>query len=71
MFEVAVQSGMTLVAGRPKVLFEFPMLADRGQSRPCDIAPDGRFMIIGSGQGETSGGTATPQIVIVQNWSRS
>ena len=37
-------------------------------SRPYDIAPDGRFMIIGSGQGDVSGGQATQQIVLVQNW---
>ena len=50
MFAVAVQSGTTLVAGRPQVLFEFPMLPIVGSSRPYDIAPDGRFLIIRSGQ---------------------
>ena len=35
---------------------------------PYDITPDGRFMIIGSGQGDASGGQATQQIVLVQNW---
>ena len=59
MFTVAVQSGTTLVAGRPQVLFEFPMLPIAGSSRPYDIAPDGRFMIIGSGQGDASGATAS------------
>jgi len=36
-------------------------------NRPYDIALDGRFLIIRSGQAEAGGGTA-PQIVVVQNW---
>ncbi len=63
-----MQLGTTLVFGRPHVLFEFAMVALPG-SRPYDIAPDGRrFMIIGSGEGDASGGQATQQIVFVQNW---
>jgi serine/threonine-protein kinase len=64
---VPVQSGTTLVAGRPRVLFEFAMFVAAG-GRPYDIAPDGRFLIIRSGQAEAGGGTA-PQIVVVQNWT--
>ena len=67
MFAVPVQSGTTLVAGRPQVLFEFAMLAWGGGTWPYDIAPDGRFLIIRSGQAEAGVGTA-PQIVVVQNW---
>ena len=67
MFAVAVQSGTTLVAGRPQVLFEFAMLPIAGSSRPYDIAPDGRFLIIRSGQADAGAGPA-PQIVVVQNW---
>jgi hypothetical protein len=37
-------------------------------SRPYDIAPDGRFLIIRSGQADAGAGTA-PQIVVVQNWT--
>jgi hypothetical protein len=67
MLAVPVQFVTTLVAGRPQVLFEFAMLPILGGSRSYDIAPDGRFLIIRSGQAEAAGGTA-PQIVVVQNW---
>jgi serine/threonine-protein kinase len=68
MFAVPVQSGTTLVAGRPQVLFEFATLAWGGGTRSYDIAPDGRFLIIRSGQQEAGIGTQ-PQIVVVQNWT--
>ena len=67
MLAVPVQSGTTLVVGRPQVLFEFAMMPIVGGSRPYDIAPDGRFLIIRGGQAEAVGGTAT-QVVLVQNW---
>jgi hypothetical protein len=66
MFTVAVQAGTTLVAGPPQVLFEFDMFVAQG-GRPYDIAPDGRFIIIRSGQAEAGGGTA-PNMIVVQNW---
>ena len=59
-------TGTTLVAGRPQVLFEFAIVVASGR-RPYDIAPDGRFIIIRSGQADAGVGTA-PQIVVVQNW---
>jgi eukaryotic-like serine/threonine-protein kinase len=67
MFVVPIQSGGTLVAGRPQVLFELAMLPPTTGNRPYDVAPDGRFMIIRSGQADGGGGTA-PQIVVVKNW---
>jgi eukaryotic-like serine/threonine-protein kinase len=67
MLAVPVQSGTTLVAGRPQVLFEFAMVAPDAGTRRYDIAPDGRFLMIRSGQAEAGGDTA-PQIVVVQNW---
>jgi eukaryotic-like serine/threonine-protein kinase len=67
MFAVPVQSGTTLVAGRPQVLFELAMVASLS-FRPYDIAPDGRFLIIRSGQAEAGGGTAS-NLIVVQNWS--
>ena len=67
MLAVPVQSGTTLVAGRPQVLFEFAMSPPIGGARPYDIAPDGRFLIIRSGQAETGRGTA-PNLIVVQNW---
>ena len=68
MFAVPLQSGTTLVAGRPQVLFEFPMLAPGGGARPYDLAPDGRFFVIRSGEAEADGGTAA-NMVLVQNWT--
>ena len=67
MFAVPVQSGTTLVAGRPQRLFEFAMLPPGGGNLPYDIAPDGRFLIIRSDQVE-AGVDTEPQIVVVQNW---
>jgi eukaryotic-like serine/threonine-protein kinase len=64
---VPVQSGTTLVAGRPQMLFEFPMLAIGGSARPYDIAPDGRFLIIRSVQAETGGGPPS-NLILVLNW---
>ena len=63
---VPVQSGTTFVAGRPQVLFEFAMDVTLS-GRPYDIAPDGRFLIIRSGQPEAGGGTAS-NMIVVQNW---
>ena len=66
MLAVAVQSGTTLVAGRPQVLFEFAMLPVVGSNRPWDLAPDGRFVIIRSGQAEAGG--APSNLSLVLNW---
>jgi serine/threonine-protein kinase len=66
MLAVPVQSGSTLVAGRPKVLFETTMGVSVS-GRPYDVAPDGRFFIIRSVQTEASGGTAS-NLIVVQNW---
>jgi len=49
MVAVPVQSGTTLVAGRPQVLFEFAMLGSGRGFRAYDNGPDGRFLIIRSG----------------------
>jgi hypothetical protein len=67
MFAVAVQSGTTLIAGRPQVLFESAMFVAPG-GRPYDLAHDGRFLIIRSDRAEADAATA-PQIVVVQNWT--
>ena len=63
---VPMQSGTTLVAGRPQVLFEYAMLVPLG-SQFYDLAPDGRFIMIGRGQ-EDSGGGAPRNLILVQNW---
>ena len=67
MLAVPVQSGTTLVAGLPQVLFELAIFVVP-VNRPYDIAPDGRFLIIRSGQADAAVDTA-PQIVVVQNWT--
>jgi len=67
MLVVAVQPGTTLVAGRPQVLFEFAMRPVTGGVRPWDLAPDGRFVIIRSGQAE-AGSSAPANLILVQNW---
>jgi serine/threonine-protein kinase len=67
MFAVAVESGTTLVAGRPQGLFEFAMLRQGGGNRPYDLSPDGRFVIIRSGEAEDAAGPA-PSMILVLNW---
>jgi eukaryotic-like serine/threonine-protein kinase len=69
MFAALIQSGTTLVAGRPQMLFEFAMLPSGLGFRAYDIAPDGRFLIIRSAKPEASTATA-PQIIVVQNWDQ-
>jgi serine/threonine-protein kinase len=67
MFAVAVQQpGSMLVAGRPQLLFDIAMFVIAG-TRAYDIAPDGRFLVIRSGQAEAGGGTAA-NLIVVQNW---
>ena len=67
MFVVPVQSGTTLVAGRPQVLFEAAMIAPAAGSRTYDLAPDGRFIVILRAEEKTGSGTA-PGLILVQNW---
>jgi hypothetical protein len=69
MLAVGVQSGMTLVAGRPRVLFDLFDIAlpvGRGGGGSYDVGPDGRFLIITSGQGAVAG--TAPNLIFVQNW---
>ena len=67
MFVVPVQSGTTLVAGRPQVLFEAAMIAPAVGSWTYDLAPDGRFIVILRAEEKTGSGTA-PGLILVQNW---
>jgi serine/threonine-protein kinase len=67
LFAVPMQSGTTLVAARPQVLFESAMATSGGGYRGYDIAPDGRFLILRSSQAE-AGIAAASEIVVVQNW---
>ena len=59
--------GSPLSAGRPRVLFEFALLAQAAGNRPYDIAPDGRFVMI-PGDPLKSGDVASQNLVVVQNW---
>jgi len=64
---VPMQSGRSIVAGRPHDLFEFPIAPVAGGSRPIDMTPDGRFLMIRGGQ---SNGEGPPSnIMFVQNWT--
>jgi hypothetical protein len=67
MFVVPVQSGTTLVAGRPQVLFEAAMTVPPVGNRTYDLAPDGRFIVIRPAEEETGSGTM-PSLILVQNW---
>jgi len=67
MFAVSVQAGTTLDPGRPQVLFEVAMLPVQRAARPYDIGPDGRFVVIRSGQADVDGGTAS-KLILVRNW---
>jgi hypothetical protein len=42
------------------------MMVAGGGTRPYDIAPDGRFFIIRSGQGEA--GSIASNMIVVLNW---
>jgi serine/threonine-protein kinase len=65
MLSVPIKSGAALTAGRPQVLFEFPIFVGGG-ARPYDIAPDGRFIIIRNAQEDANG--PAPSLILVQNW---
>jgi serine/threonine-protein kinase len=67
MFAVAVESATTLVAGRPNVLFDLAMLVQASGNRPYDVAPDGRFVILRTGQDEAPG-RPTSNLILVLNW---
>ena len=64
---VPVQSGRSIVAGRPHTLFDFFIAPSSGGNRPIDMAPDGRFLIIRGGQ--TDGAAPPSNIIFVQNWA--
>jgi hypothetical protein len=43
------------------------MAAPGGGQRPYDLAPDGRFLIIRSGQADAADGVGL-NLIVVQNW---
>ena len=68
MLAVQLQSGTTMVAGRPQVLFEGAYPAVAGGIRPYDRTPDGRFVMLAPSSESGTGGGAAPTVVLVQNW---
>jgi eukaryotic-like serine/threonine-protein kinase len=62
--------GARIIAGQPAVLFEATevMTASNNatNSRPYDVAPDGRFLMIKNHAG--SGNPVGPTFVVVHNW---
>jgi eukaryotic-like serine/threonine-protein kinase len=62
LMAVAIQTQPTFVAGPPHVLFDGAYVADG--SNDYDVAPDGRFIMIQTGQSEAP----ATQIALVQNW---
>ena len=62
----AIQTQPALSIGSPRVLFENRRYNAGGDSRPWDVAPDGRFLMLKDGSSESING---PQpIILVQNW---
>ena len=67
IFAVPVQAGESVVAGRPAMLFEFAMPTPGAGARPYDVAPNGRFVMIRSGETD-AGGAAASTLILIQNW---
>jgi len=68
LMAVPVNAGATFQAGSPSVLFQTPLLLNRGQSprdRRYDVAPDGRFLIAVP---TSTAPTQTPVTAVV-NWT--
>jgi Tol biopolymer transport system component len=62
LFAVPIRTEPEFIAGTPRLLFEGSF--EVGVGRPYDIAPDGRFIMIQTGQSEAP----VTQIALVQNW---
>jgi len=61
---VSVQTDESFTAGNPEVVFEGDYVLERGGPN-YDVSPDGeRFLMIRPVEGTS----ATPQVVVVQNW---
>jgi serine/threonine-protein kinase len=67
MLAVPIQSGLTLQAGRPQVLFDAAMSIEGVGVRPYDVGREGRFFIIRGVQTDGGGG-APSNIIVVLNW---
>ena len=70
MMVVAVDTEPTFSHGNPEVLFAAPYRrAAPDRTRPWDVAPDGRFLMLREGAASTTDTDEVPaQVVLVQNW---
>jgi WD40 repeat protein len=66
MMAVSIQTKPALAIGIPRVLFENRGYNAGGDSRPWDVGPDGRFLMLKESPSESIGGSQ--QIILVQNW---
>ena len=65
---VPIQPGPPLTAGAAQAIFEGEFLAPQTGWRPYDVGPDGRFVIIRSGDDRARTASA-PTVVVVQHWA--
>jgi len=66
MMAVSIRTQPSLSIGTPRVLFENRRYEWGGDSRPWDVAPDGRFLMIKDSASDSINGAQ--QIILVQNW---
>jgi serine/threonine protein kinase/Tol biopolymer transport system component len=66
MMAVSIQTQPALSIGNPRVLFENRRYTAGGDSRPWDVAPDGRFLMPKESSSESTIGSQP--IILVQNW---
>ena len=72
MMRVPIVAGDTWSAGKPERLFDASGYFLGGSANPYfnyDIAKDGRFLMIKPVAGSSPEGTATANLVVVQNWT--
>ena len=68
MMAVPVETEPTFRPGNAAMLlFEGPYVIDSGYPS-YDVAPDGRFLMMRSGDAATADDQPPPQVVLVQNW---
>jgi Tol biopolymer transport system component len=66
MMAVSIQTAPELSIGTPRMLFDARDYRAAGDSRPWDIAPDGRFLMLKDSSTQSISGSR--QIILVQNW---
>ena len=66
MMAVSVETDWGFTYGTPRTLFEGPYR--NRERRTYDVAPDGRFLMISSGSGQTVTDAQPLEINVVVNW---